>query len=266
MLQTDDGRSALRRLFADRPALMILDVGLPGLDGWQVLERTRDLTDLPVILLSAHSGEGARVRGLRAGADDFLPKPFGNDELLARVETLLRRAATARWAGGGTLGDERLRLVPERRSALWHGVEVRLSDIEFRLLQTLVRNRGRVVTTEQLLDQVWGDAEGRERVKVRGATSAAQAPTGRAPAAAPPTAPNPPAHPAAPGHAATAAHPEGPGHRADPTDPLEAVRGLGYRYREPGSTQPGAGEADTTGPGATQPGAGEPGPGPPDGA
>ncbi|MFE6778938.1 response regulator transcription factor [Streptomyces sp. NPDC057702] len=211
VLQADDGRSALRRLFADRPAVMILDIGLPGLDGWQVLERTRDLTDLPVILLSAQGGEAARVRGLRAGADDFLPKPFGNDELLARVEALLRRTTAARWAGSGPYHDRQLRLVPERRSALWHGVEVRLSDIEFRLLQTLVRNRGRVVTTEQLLDQVWGDPRGRGRERVKFAVMRVRRKLQQA------------------------AHPDPP----QLADPLEAVRGLGYRYREPGTEETG---------------------------
>ncbi|MGW5122121.1 response regulator transcription factor, partial [Streptomyces noursei] len=86
VLAATDGRAGLRRLFADDPDLMVLDVGLPGLDGWQVLERTRDLTDLPVLLLTARGAESDRVRGLRAGADDYLPKPFGNDELLARRE------------------------------------------------------------------------------------------------------------------------------------------------------------------------------------
>ncbi|MER0243459.1 response regulator transcription factor [Streptomyces sp. HSW2009] len=247
VLQAADGRSALRRLFADRPALLILDIGLPELDGWQVLERTRDLTDLPVILLSAYGSEAARVRGLRAGADDFLPKPFGNEELLARVEALLRRTTAARWAGSGSYGDERLRLVPERRSAVWHGVEVRLSDIEFRLLQTLVRSRGRVVTTEQLLDQVGGDPQGRGRERVKFAVMRLRRKRQQA------TRPEPAApHDAARDHGGLP-HPDGPTPSASgrtavprptgtddslgtghPTDPLEAVRGLGYRYREPG--------------------------------
>lgn len=200
-----DGREGLRRLFADRPDVMVLDIGLPELDGWQVLDRTRDMTDIPVLLLTAHGAEPERVRGLRAGADDYLTKPFGNDELLARIEALLRRSpGAARWAGApaGASGaaSEALLLVPERRSAVWRGAEVRLSDIEFGLLRMLVRNRGRVVTTEQLLDVVWDDpaAIGRDRVKfavlrVRRKLRAA-----------------------------------GGGE-----DPLESVRGLGYRYLPP---------------------------------
>ncbi|MER5884818.1 response regulator transcription factor [Streptomyces sp. NPDC001941] len=198
VVRAADGRDALRRLFADEPDLMILDIGLPVLDGWQVLERTRDMTDLPVLLLTARGAESDRVRGLRAGADDYLPKPFGTEELLARVEALLRRAAPARWTG--TALDESLRLVPERRSAVWRGEEVRLSDIEYRLLQTLVRNRGRVVSTGQLLDQVWDDPQGIGPDRVKFAVLRVRR---KLQQSAPATAP----------------------------DPIEAVRGLGYRYR-----------------------------------
>ncbi|MFE5795694.1 response regulator transcription factor [Streptomyces sp. NPDC056503] len=195
-----DGREALRLLFAERPALMVLDLLLPGLDGWEVLDRTRDMSDLPVLVLSGLGELDDRVRGLRSGADDYLVKPFAQAELLARIEALLRRTGPGSWAGETV--EEDLRLVPERRSALWLGSEIRLSDIEYRLLQLLVRNRGRVVTTEQLLDQVWDDtsAVGRDRVKfgvlrLRRKLRYAGGPHSR--------------------------------------DPIGSVRGLGYRY-EPG--------------------------------
>ncbi|MFB7636723.1 response regulator transcription factor [Streptomyces sp. NPDC056149] len=205
VLPSEDGRAGLRRLFADDPDLMVLDVGLPGLDGWQVLERTRDMTDLPVLLLTARGAESDRVRGLRAGADDYLPKPFGNDELLARIEALLRRAAPARWAGSAQ--DDALRLVPERRSAIWRGEEARLSDIEYRLLQVLVRNRGRVVTTDQLLDQVWDDPQGIGRDRVKFAVLRVRRKLQQAAGSL-------------------------------ESDPIEAVRGLGYRYRADGDGGP----------------------------
>ncbi|WP_406289435.1 response regulator transcription factor [Streptomyces sp. NBC_00209] len=164
VLHAADGRDALRLLFEERPALMLLDLGVPGLDGWRVLARTRDMSDLPVIVLSARDDLADLVRGLRGGADDYVVKPFRNEELLARVEALLRRS------GAGRAGDEvssHLRLLADRRTVLWHGAEVRLSDIEYRLLQLLVRNRGAVVTTEALLDRVWHDPTtlGRDRVK-----------------------------------------------------------------------------------------------------
>ncbi|GGX70438.1 response regulator transcription factor [Streptomyces hiroshimensis] len=214
----DNGREGLRLLFAERPALMLLDIGLPQLDGWEVLERTRDLSDLPVLLLTARGAETDRVRGLRAGADDYLPKPFGNDELLARVEALLRRTAPTRWAGDSF--DDGLRLVPERRSAVWQGHEARLSDIEYRLLQVLVRNRGRVITTDQLLDRVWDDPEGTGRERVKFAVLRLRRKLRQA-----------------------------AGDEA--ADPLEAVRGLGYRYRAdggdegPGDEGPGDGEDES---------------------
>ncbi|MFV8128424.1 response regulator transcription factor [Streptomyces syringium] len=220
VIHADNGRDGLRMLFAERPALMVLDIGLPQLNGWEVLERTRDLSDLPVLLLTARGAESDRVRGLRAGADDYLPKPFGNDELLARVEALLRRSAPTRWAGDSF--DDGLRLVPDRRSAVWQGHEARLSDIEYRLLQVLVRNRGRVITTDQLLDRVWDDPQGTGRERVKFAVLRLRRKLRQA-----------------------------AGDEA--ADPLEAVRGLGYRYRANGE---GEGDPDREGaeegPGATR--------------
>ncbi|MEU2854231.1 response regulator transcription factor [Streptomyces syringium] len=215
VIHADNGRDGLRLLFAERPALMVLDIGLPQLNGWEVLERTRDLSDLPVLLLTARGAESDRVRGLRAGADDYLPKPFGNDELLARVEALLRRSAPTRWAGDSF--DDGLRLVPDRRSAVWQGHEARLSDIEYRLLQVLVRNRGRVITTDQLLDRVWDDPQGTGRERVKFAVLRLRRKLRQA-----------------------------AGDEA--ADPLEAVRGLGYRYRANGEGEGEPGPQGAEGP------------------
>ena len=94
-----DGRSALREAHNTRPDLVVLDIGLPEMDGWMVLERLRDISDVPVLVLTAHGKDAEKVRGLRGGADDYLTKPFGNAELLARVEALLRRSSDATsWA------------------------------------------------------------------------------------------------------------------------------------------------------------------------
>jgi DNA-binding response OmpR family regulator len=92
-LQAANGRDALRLLYAHRPAAVVLDVTMPALDGWQVLERIREVSDVPVLMLTAKVEELDRVRGLRAGADDYVPKPFGRLELLARIEALLRRSS-----------------------------------------------------------------------------------------------------------------------------------------------------------------------------
>ncbi|MEU6825682.1 response regulator transcription factor [Streptomyces atriruber] len=194
----EDGQAALRLLFAERPALMVLDLMLPGLDGWEVLDRTRDMTDLPVLILSGRTSPAERVRGLRAGADDYLTKPFDTQELLARIEALLRRSRPDQWRGDYV--EAGLRMVPERRSAVWQGQEIRLSDIEYRLLQVLVRNRGRVVTTEQLLDLVWDSPDGTGRERVKFAVLRLRRRLG--------------------GRGASGGE-----------DPLESVRGVGYRFR-----------------------------------
>src|SRR3954454_16529075 len=91
--EAPDGRSALRELFASPPDLVLLDVTMPELDGWQTLERIRDVSEVPVLMLTARAAELERVRGLKAGADDYVTKPFGRQELLARVEALLRRSS-----------------------------------------------------------------------------------------------------------------------------------------------------------------------------
>ena len=105
--EAEDGRAALRNLFATPPALVILDVTMPDMDGYQTLERIRDLSDVPVLMLTARTQELEKVRGLSAGADDYVAKPFGRQELLARVQALLRR--TRRQVGGDRGLRRRLR-------------------------------------------------------------------------------------------------------------------------------------------------------------
>ena len=99
-IEAADGREGLRQFYDQRPALVILDLGLPEMNGWQVLERIRELGDVPVLILTAASAELDKVRGLREGADDYVTKPFGRQELIARIEALLRRA------GPSEIGEE----------------------------------------------------------------------------------------------------------------------------------------------------------------
>ena len=142
----EDGRSGLREAYTERPDLVVLDVGLPEMDGWQVLERLRDVSDVPVLLLTAHGQEADKVRGLRGGADDYLTKPFANAELLARVEALLRRCVRPRRPGPNQVYDDGLRASrPGRAGRTSSGDEVRLTPTEFRLLNVLVRHAGAVL-------------------------------------------------------------------------------------------------------------------------
>ncbi|MDX6247412.1 MAG: hypothetical protein QOF10_772 [Kribbellaceae bacterium] len=161
-----DGRAGLRAVHTLHPDLLVLDIGLRGMDGWQVLERVRDLSDLPILILSGHGQEADKVRGLRAGADDYLTKPFGNNELVARLEALLRRTAPPTWTTE-IYDDGRLRIDPLRRSVQLDGVDIRLTPTEFRLLAVMVRHQGSVLNATQLLAQVWDDPSGLgpERVK-----------------------------------------------------------------------------------------------------
>lgn len=170
VLAAGSGLDALRLLFSEQPDLVLLDVMMPGMDGWEVLERIREVSTVPVIMLTAVDGVPARVRGLAGGADDYVVKPFHRDELVARVEALLRRAQTPATTMQQILSFNEGKLVidPEARRVMVCGAEVRLTPTEYRLLLYLAQNAGRVLTYAQILDNVWGsDYEGGDRnVKV----------------------------------------------------------------------------------------------------
>ena len=162
------GRDGLRLLFDHHPDLVVLDVGLPELDGWAVLERIREVSDVPVLMLTAQGGELQKVRGLRGGADDYMTKPFGRQELVARCEALLRRSAGARAETREVLEDGLLRIDFAEHRVTVAGAEVALTPLEFRLLAAFARNPGRLLTHAQLLELVWNeeDIDGRDRVKL----------------------------------------------------------------------------------------------------
>jgi DNA-binding response OmpR family regulator len=197
VLDTGTGRAGLRMLHERRPDLVLLDIGLPELDGWQVIERIRDVSDVPVIMLTAHDLERDKVHGLQAGADDYLTKPFGHTELVARIQAVLRRSATSR-APSRCFADGVLTVDFGARTAHVEGVPIDVTPTEFRLLVALVRHAGQVVSPEQLLELAWNDPTqtGPERVKF--AVLRLRRKLGW----------------------------------SDPsTSPIEAVRGFGYRYR-----------------------------------
>jgi DNA-binding response OmpR family regulator len=165
-----DGRNGLRNFFDERPNLVVLDIGLPGMDGWEVLERIRDLSDVPVLILTAHDLERDKVRGLTSGADDYLTKPFGIQELGARIQALLRRSqvgSTSSNEVATVYRDGNLQVDWSAREVRVDGEVVGLTKLEFQLLQTFVRYPGQALATQQLLEQVWNDplGIGPERVK-----------------------------------------------------------------------------------------------------
>jgi DNA-binding response OmpR family regulator len=198
-LTAGDGRAGLRSFRAERPALVLLDIGLPGLDGWAVLDRIRAVSDVPVLVLTGRSLEAEKVRGLRAGADDWVTKPFSPAELLARVEALLRRRRPGAEPPAEVYDDGLVKVAFGGREVRVGDHPVRLTPTEFRLLAALVRHCGQVLSPDELLAQAWQDPAGVGPDRVKFAVMRLRRKLG-------------------PGGAGSA---------------IEAVRGFGYRYRRP---------------------------------
>lgn len=191
------GRDGLRAFHEFRPDVVILDVGLPDLDGWQVLERIRDMSDSPVLVLTARSSERDKVRGLNGGADDYLTKPFSRIELLARLQAIRRRHGTT--VDTRTVFDDGwLRMDFVARQVSLNGRPVALTPIEYRLLAALVRHAGQVLSPDQLIALAWDDPSGLAPDRVKYAVLRLRRKLGWS--------------------------------EADDA-PLETVRGFGYRYR-----------------------------------
>ena len=161
-----EGRDGLRLFHRERPDIVVLDVGLPEMDGWTVLERIRELSEVPVLMLTSHGREADKVRGLRAGADDYLTKPFGTAEFVARVQALLRRQRPSDPLPE-VFDDGSVRINFGTHSVFVAGDPVELTPTEFRLLAALVRHRGQVLSPVKLLDLAWSDplGIGPDRVK-----------------------------------------------------------------------------------------------------
>ena len=157
LFEATTGADGLVEVASRQPDVVIVDLGLPDLDGLEVIQRLREWSAVPVIVLSARGQERDKVTALDAGADDYVSNPFSAGELLARIRVALRHTAGASHEGGEAafkVGE--LQVDQLRRHVSVRGAEVRLTPIEYKLLTTLVRHAGKVVTHQQLLREVWG--------------------------------------------------------------------------------------------------------------
>lgn len=154
--EASGGKEALNMVISDRPDLIILDLGLPDMDGVEVTRQLREWTQIPIIILSVREQESDKIEALDSGADDYLTKPFSSGELLARMRAALRRSMES--TSEPIFEMDNLMVDLARRQVKVGGEEISLTPTEYDLLRVLVQNAGRVLTHRQLLRQVWGSA------------------------------------------------------------------------------------------------------------
>jgi DNA-binding response OmpR family regulator len=196
--EAPNGRAGLRELYTAPPDLVVLDVTMPDLDGWATLERIREVTDVPVLMLTARDTEVERVRGLTGGADDYVVKPFGRQELVARVDALLRRSRGPDQQE--TYADALLSISFTQQTVRYDEHEVSLTPLEYRLLSAFARHPNQVLSHDQLRELAWGDSLDTSRDEVKLYV----------------------------GYLRRKLSPDAPR-----GTPIETVRGFGYRYRPP---------------------------------
>jgi DNA-binding response OmpR family regulator len=155
VLATPNGQTGLRLAYNEHPDLVLLDVMLPGMDGWEICARLRELSDIPIIMLTAKATEADKLRGFRLGVDDYVTKPFSFAELVARIQAVLGRQHDEKKETGYIAHGEIL-LDMEKYQASFAGRTLDLTPTEFRLLETLVRRKGKVASEEDLIREVWG--------------------------------------------------------------------------------------------------------------
>ncbi|MBB4963908.1 response regulator [Saccharothrix violaceirubra] len=162
VLTASDGASALAVAAEGRPDVVVLDLGLPDLDGTEVISGLRGWTTVPIIVLSARTDSTDKVEALDAGADDYVTKPFGMDELLARLRAAVRRSAVSHDVGDPVVRTASFVVDLAAKKVHREGVEVHLTPTEWGVLELLARNQGRLVAQKQLLQEVWGPAYAKE--------------------------------------------------------------------------------------------------------
>lgn len=160
------GSTGLRLAYDHRPDLVLLDVMLPGMDGWEVCARLREMSDVPIIMLTAKTTEADKLRGFRLGVDDYVTKPFSFAELVARIQAVLSRVK-APGSDTGYLIHGGVTLNTEIYQAYFNGSELELTPTEYRLLEALVRRKGRVASEQELVQEVWGQHRSEDTALVR---------------------------------------------------------------------------------------------------
>jgi len=156
VLEAQNGLEGLQRFYSDHPDIIILDIAMPKMDGWQTLERIREVSNIPVLMLTAATQQKEKIRGLDEGADDYITKPFSGEELIARVSAVLRRSyPPATDLESNIFSDPELSIDNQRHEVFVRGEPVVFSATEFRLLNALTNNAGNVLSQGRLLDLVW---------------------------------------------------------------------------------------------------------------
>lgn len=157
VVSAEDGIAGLRRVYSSRPNLVLLDANMPKMDGWEVCRRIRDMSDLPVVMVTVNGQKNDLLRGFGLGVDDYITKPVDLSELVARVRAVLRRVdPTAQEDGPSTFHNGDIEVDWKSHQVYAHGEPVKLSPTEFKLLACLIKNRGWIATHEQLLEKAWG--------------------------------------------------------------------------------------------------------------
>ena len=158
VVTSEDGLEGLRRVFSGRPDMVLLDANLPGMDGWEICRRIREMSEIPVVMVTVNNQKSDRLRAFTNGADDYVCKPVDFDELLARVRAILRRT----WSANNnenkpsTFSNGDIEIDWGSRQVWVRGQRVKLSPTEFKVMACLINNRGWIVTHEQLLEKAWG--------------------------------------------------------------------------------------------------------------